>query len=29
MKGLISLADYLSVSIGYLVGHTDTPEINR
>lgn len=26
---LISLADYFNVSIDYLVGRTDNPEINR
>ena len=29
VKGLIGLADYFSVSIDYLVGRTDNPEINR
>ena len=29
MKGLIGLADYFGVSIDYLVGRTDNPEINR
>ena len=29
MKGLIGLADYFGVSIDYLVGRTDNPEVNR
>lgn len=29
MKGLVGLADYFGVSIDYLVGRTDNPEINR
>lgn len=29
MKGLIGLADYFKVSIDYLVGRTDNPEVNR
>ena len=29
MKGLIGLADYFNVSIDYLVGRTDKPEVNR
>ena len=28
-KGLIGLADYFNVSIDYLVGRTDNPEVNR
>lgn len=28
-RGLIALADYFGVSIDYLVGRTDNPEINR
>ena len=27
--GLIALADYFGVSIDYLVGRTDNPEVNR
>ena len=29
VRGLIILADYFKVSIDYLVGRTDNPEINR
>ena len=29
VKGLIGLADYFGVSIDYLVGRTNNPEINR
>lgn len=29
VPGLIALADYFGVSIDYLVGRTDNPEINR
>ena len=29
MKGLIALADHFNVSIDYLVGRTDKPEVNR
>lgn len=29
IDGLIALADYFDVSIDYLVGRTDNPEINR
>ncbi len=29
VKGLIGLADYFNVSIDYLVGRTDNPEVNR
>ena len=28
-KKLIALADYFNVSIDYLVGRTDNPEVNR
>ena len=28
-KYLVSLADYFGVSIDYLVGRTDNPEVNR
>ena len=29
VRGLIILADYFNVSLDYLVGRTDNPEINR
>lgn len=29
MSTLIALAEYFNVSIDYLVGRTDTPEVNR
>ena len=29
VPGLIGLADYFGVSIDYLVGRTDNPEVNR
>ena len=29
VRGLIALADYFGVSIDYLVGRTDNPEVNR
>ena len=29
VRGLIILADYFKVSLDYLVGRTDNPEINR
>ena len=29
MKGLIALADYFDVSMDYLAGRTDNPEVNR
>ena len=29
IKGLIALADHFNVSIDYLVGRTDKPEVNR
>ena len=29
VPGLITLADYFGVSIDYLVGRTDNPEINK
>ena len=29
VPGLIALADYFGVSIDYLVGRTDNPEVNR
>lgn len=29
VSGLIALADYFGVSIDYLVGRTDNPEVNR
>ena len=29
MKGLIALANYFGVSMDYLAGRTDNPEINR
>ena len=29
VRGLIALADYFGVSLDYLVGRTDNPEINR
>ena len=29
VKSLITLADYFKVSIDYLVGRTDNPDINR
>ena len=29
VPGLIALADYFGVSIDYLLGRTDNPEINR
>ena len=28
-KDLIAIADYFDVSIDYLVGRTDNPEVNR
>ena len=29
VRGLITLADYFGVSLDYLVGRTDNPEINK
>ena len=29
MRGLIALADYFNVSMDYLAGRTDNPDINR
>lgn len=29
MKGLIALAEYFDVSMDYLAGRTDNPEVNR
>lgn len=29
VRGLIALADYFGVSLDYLVGRTDNPEVNR
>ena len=29
MRGLIALADYFNVSMDYLAGRTDAPDINR
>ena len=29
MRGLIALADYFNVSMDYLAGRTDDPDINR
>ena len=29
MENLIKLADYFNVSLDYLVGHTDNPEVNH
>lgn len=29
VRGLIILADYFKVSLDYLVGRTDNPEVNR
>lgn len=29
MRGLIALADYFNVSMDYLAGRTDNPDVNR